>query len=143
MSWSVSLWNEWPQRALRQQEAALDQLVGALEAAVLVLDDAVAVVADSVEIGEDLAPVGVAQAGQARDLPAHARRHRPALVQPVTVDEHVLRLEVEDVRAELADEAALVDHQPNEVRRVVVEPDRAAPLFDDPTPDVRRPSDVV
>ena len=120
---------------LCDQEAALDQLIGLLEAPILVLDDAVAVVPHAIQVGEDFAPIRVTQTGQARNLPAHARDKRAALVEAVTVDEHVLGLEMEDVRAELADETALVDHQPDQVRRVVVEPDGPAPLLEDAAPD--------
>ena len=58
------------------QEAALDQVVGPLEVPVLVLDDDVAVVAGAVQRGEERRPVDVAEAGQARDLPADADRER-------------------------------------------------------------------
>src|SRR4051812_32134283 len=129
------LGNVWTQDVACEQETPLDQGVGRFEAPILVLDDAVAVIADAVEVAEDLGPRRVAQAGQARDLPADARRHGAALIQTVAVDLNVLGLEMEYVVAELADEAALVDHQPDQVRRVVVEPDRAAPLLDDAAPD--------
>src|SRR5690242_21392478 len=69
----------------RDQEPLLDLLVGAFEAAVLVLDDAVALVALAVELAVDDTPVDFAQARDPRDLPAHAHRHDPALVQPVAV----------------------------------------------------------
>ena len=119
------------------QEALLDLLVGALEAAVLVLDDAVALVALSVELAVDDAPVDVAEARDARDLPADAHRQDAALVESVAVDHQVLGLVVQDVRPELLEEPPDVDHLEDQVRRVEVQPDRAAPLLEDPAPHPR------
>src|SRR6185312_1625189 len=86
------------------EKALLDLLVGPLESPVLVLDDAVALVALAVELAVDDAPVDLAEARDPRDLPAHPHGHDPALVQSVAVDHQVLRLVVEDVRAELLEE---------------------------------------
>ena len=47
------------------------------------------------------------------------------------------------MRPELADEPRDVDHLQDQVRRVEVEPDRAAPLLEDATPDARRRREVV
>src|SRR5438105_2250298 len=78
--------------------------------AILVLDDHVAVIAGSPQGGEQRRPFHVAQTGQPRDLPADAHREDAALVEPFPVDPQVLRLDMEDVRSELADEARDVDH---------------------------------
>src|SRR5688572_20953657 len=91
----------------RQEEAALHEVVVALEVAVLVLDDHVPVVAGPPQRGEDPVPWRLAKARQSRDLPAHPARQHAALVEPVAIDLDVLGLDVEDVRAELTDEALL------------------------------------
>src|SRR3954452_3195723 len=111
----------------REQEPALDEVVGLLEIAVLVFDDHVAVVPGTPESCEQRSPLDVAETGQAWHLPADAHREDAALVQPFTVDPEVLRLDVEDVRSELPDEARDVDHLEDQVGRVEVEPDRAGP----------------
>src|SRR3954452_15631863 len=134
---------QWPEDVAGDQEALLDFRVAALEPAVLVLDDAVALVALAVELAVHERPVDVAEAGDARDLPADAHREHPVLVQAVAVDHEVLRLVVEDVRTELAEEPADVDHLQDEVRRVEVEADRVAPLLQDPAPHPGRGRDVV
>ena len=64
---------------------------------------------------DDLTYRDVAEARQPWDLPAHPDREDTALVQGVTVDEQVLRLDVEDVRPELADEPRDVDHLEDQV----------------------------
>src|SRR2546422_822982 len=74
------------QHVARDQEPLLDLLVSSLEAAILVLDDAVALVAGAIQLAVDHAPVDVPEAGDPRDLPAHAHRHDPALVETVPVD---------------------------------------------------------
>ena len=96
---------------------------GPLERAVLVLDRDDAVVADAVELPDEAAPVDLAEPGQPRDLPAHPLRRRPVAVEAVPVDLHVLRVDVEDARGVVAHGALVVDHQPDEVRRVEVEPE--------------------
>src|SRR3954451_2526602 len=126
-----------------EQEPALHEVVGLLEIAVLVFDDHVAVVAGTPEGGEQRSPLDVAETGQARHLPADAHRKDAALVQPFAVDPEVLRLDMEDVRAELPDEARDVDHLEDQVRRVEVEADRAAPFLEDPAPDARVGCEVV
>src|SRR6185295_14346173 len=103
------------------EEALLDLVVAALEAAVLVLDDAFALVPGPVELGEDGRPVDLAEAGDPGDLPADAHREDAPLVEPVAVDHEVLGLVVEDVRPELLEEPADVDHLEDEVARVEVE----------------------
>src|SRR5687768_7170748 len=125
------------------EEALLDLLVRALEAPVFVLDDAVALVALTVELTVDDAPVDVAEARDSRNLPAHPHRHDPALVETVAVDHQVLRLVVEDVRPELLEEPADVDHLEDEVARVEVQPDGPAPVLEDPPPHPRGRRDVV
>ena len=50
---------------------------------------------------------------------------------------------MQHVRAELADEARLVDHLPDEMRRIEVHADIAAPGLEDAAPDLRRVGDVV
>ena len=70
-------------------------------------------------------------------------REHAALVEALAVDRQVLGLDVEDVRPELPDEPRDVDHLEDQVRRVEVEPDRAAPLLEDPAPDARRRREVV
>ena len=132
-----------PEHIAGKQETALDQLVAALELPVLMLDDDRPVIASAVECGKYDAPVNIAQARHARNLPSHAGRDATALVEAVAVDHHVLRLHVQDMGTELADEASLVDHQPDQMRRIVVEPDIAAPRLDDAAPDIGRMSDVV
>src|SRR6478752_364358 len=121
-----------PQHVAREQEPALDLLVGALEIAVLVLDDHVAVVAGPPEGGEQVAPLDVAEAREAGDLPADAHREHAALVEALAVDGQVLGLDVVDVRPELADEPRDVDHLEDQVRRVEVQPDRPLPVLEDP-----------
>ena len=125
------------------RKSALHLLVAALEAAVLVLDDHRAVVAGAVEAGEEAGPVDLAEARHARHLPADAGGEDAALVEAVAVDHQVLGVDVQHVRAELADEAGLVDHLPDEVRRVEVHADVAAPGLEDAAPDLRRIGDVV
>jgi hypothetical protein len=108
-----------------------------------VLDDHVAVEARSPQAGEQRGPLDVAEPGQARDLPADPEREHAAFVEGLPVDRQVLGLHVEDVRPELPDEPRDVDHLQDEVRRIEVEPDRAAPLLEDPAPDARRRREVV
>src|SRR5687767_1533738 len=139
----TSLFDVRTQHIAGKQESALDQLVAAFELPVLMLDDDRAVISSAVECGEYDAPVNITQARHARNLPPHAGRDAPALVETVAVDHHVLRLHVQDMGPELADEAGLVDHQPDQMRRVVVEPDIAAPRLDDAAPDIGRMGDVV
>src|SRR4029079_2649124 len=95
----------------------------------------VAVVTGPPEGAEEVRPVHVAEAGQTRDLPAQLCREDAALVESLSVDREVLRLDVQDVRPELPDETRNVDHLEDQVARVEVEPDRAAPAFQDPSPD--------
>src|SRR5687768_4133704 len=142
-SFGTSLFDVRTQHIAGKQEAALDQLVAAFELPVLMLDDDRPVVASAVECGEYDAPVNIAQPRHARNLPSYAGRDAPALIEPVAVDHHVLRLHVQDMGAELADEAGLVDHQPDQVRGIVVQPDIAAPCFDDAAPDMGGIGDVV
>src|SRR4051812_9594639 len=98
-----------PERVPRDEEPALDELVAALEAAVLVLDADPAVVAHGVEGGQEAVPAHLAQAGQARRLPAHAGAQHAVLVEPVAVDLHVLGVDVEDPVGEVVDDALVVD----------------------------------
>src|SRR6476646_4706733 len=126
-----------------EQEPALDEVIGLLEVAILVLDDHVAVVAGTPQGGEQGSPLDVAETRQARDLPADPHREDAALVEPLAVDEQVLGLDVEDVRTELADEPRDVDHLEDQVRRIEVDPDRAAPFLEDPPPDTRGRRQVV
>src|SRR5215213_4771163 len=72
-----------PQDVAREQEAALHELLVTLEAAVLVLDRDGAVVPDRVQRREEARPVDLAQAGQARHLPADPAAQRPVPVEPV------------------------------------------------------------
>src|SRR3954454_18520697 len=111
----------------REQEPALYEVVGLLEIAILVFDDHVAVVSGTPEGGEQRSPLDVAETGQAGHLPADAHREDAALVQTFAVDPEILRLDMEDVRAELADEARYVEHLEDQVGRVEVQPDRPAP----------------
>src|SRR6478609_2829282 len=127
----------------REAETSLDALVRALEIAVLVRDDHVPVVPRAIERREQDAPVHLAEAGQSRDLPADPLREDAAFVEALTVDHQVLGLHVEDVRAELADETRDVDHLEDQVRRVEVEPDAAAPGLEDPAPLPWRRGEIV
>src|SRR6187401_202595 len=131
------------QDAAREDETSLDALVGAFEIAVLVLDDDVAVVPRPIERREHRAPVDLAEARQSRDLPADPLREDAALVEALAIDHQVLGLHVQDVRAELADETRDVDHLEDQVRRVEVEPDAAAPGLENAAPHARRRGEVV
>src|SRR3954453_23869066 len=126
-----------------EQEPALDQVVGLLEIAVLVFDDHVAVVAGAPEGGEQRSPLDVAETGQSRHLPADTHREDAPIEKALAVDPKVLGLDVEDVRAELADEPRDVDHLENQVRRVEVEADRPARFLEDPAPSGRGARGVV
>jgi len=108
-----------------------------------VLDDDGAVVAGPVEAGEEARPVDLAEAGHPRHLPADAGGEDAVVVEAVAVDHQVLGVRVEDVGTELAEEAGLVDHLPDEVRGVEVHADIAAPGLEDAPPDPRRGGDVV
>src|SRR5262249_2280881 len=117
-----------PEDVAREQEASLHEVVGLLEVAVLVLDDHVAVVAGPPQRPEQVGPLHVPEARQPRHLPADPHREDAVLVEPFAIDPQVLRLDVEDVRPELPDEPRDVDHLEDQVARVEVQPDRAAPL---------------
>ena len=132
-----------PENVASDQKALLDLLVAPLEPTVLVFDDAIALVSLPVQLRVDHAPVDLTEAGDARDLPAHAHRHDSALVQPVAVDHQVLGLVVKDVLAEFLEEPADVDHLEDQVARVEVEPHRVRPRLEDPAPHARRGGDVM
>ena len=106
-------------RAMRKPRC--DELEVAFEVAVLVLDRDDPVVADRVERADETIPPNLAEPWEARHLPADAQRHHALLVQPVAVDLHVLGVDVEDARRELADRARVVDELPDEVRGVEVQ----------------------
>src|SRR6478736_2829698 len=133
----------WAEDTARQDETSLDALIRALEIAVLVLDDHIAVVPGAIERGEHDAPVHLAEPGQSRDLPADPLREDAPFVEALAVDHQVLGLDVKDVRTELADETRDVDHLEDQVRRVEIEPDAAAPGLEDPTPLARRRGEVM
>src|SRR6478735_588016 len=109
------------ERGARDEEAALDEVVGLLEGPVLVLDRDDAVVADPVELREEAVPSHLAESWEAWDLPAHAERDDAVAVEAVAVDLHVLRVDVEEPRGVVADDALVVDPEPNEMGRVEVE----------------------
>jgi hypothetical protein len=109
-----------------------------------VLDRDGAVVADGVQRRQESRPVDLAEAGQSRHLPADPAREGAVAMQPVAPHLEVLRMHVEDPIGEVVDGALVVDHQPDEVRRVEVQ---AEPLVGDRgehlVPDRRRPREVV
>src|SRR5438067_1890733 len=74
---------------------------------VLDLDAHGAVVPGIGEGGEELAPDNVTQAGQLRLVPAQAVHAH--LIQPIAVNAFVLRMNVNDAGAELADGPAAID----------------------------------
>ncbi len=116
----------------------------ALEAAVLVLDRDHVVVADRVQRGDEPPPVDLAEAGQPRHLPADAAREGAVAVEAVAPDLEILRVRVEDAVGEVVDGALVVDLQPDEVRRVDVEPEvRVGDRREHLVPDRRRPGEVV
>src|SRR5205814_784888 len=104
-----------PEVVAREQKPALHDLELALEAAVLVLDRDNPVVADRVQRAQEAVPTHLAEAGQARYLPAHAERQHSLVVEPVAIDLHVFRVYVEDARGELADRACVIDELPHQV----------------------------
>ena len=126
-----------------QLEAPLHQFVRALPLPVLVLDAAHVVVPGPVEGGEQPVPGNLTQSGEAGDLPADPGGEDAVLVQPVLVDLQVLGVEVVEAVAELIHRRLDVDHLPDEVRRVEVEPDRLSELLEHGAPHARRVGQVV
>src|SRR5215211_5820927 len=140
----VALGDVRPQHVPCKQEAALDELLVALEATILMLDREHVVVADGVQGGDEATPLHLAEAGEPRHLPADPAGEGPVAVEPVAPHLEVLRMGVEDPVGIVVDGPLVVDHQPDEVRGVDVEPevlrrDRGEHLV----PDRRGPGEVV
>src|SRR5213075_2601985 len=110
-------------RVTRDQEAAFYELVVALERAVLVLDGDDLVVADRVQSGKEALPADLAETRQPGHLPADPERQDAVAVQALAVDLHVLGVDVEDPVGVVVDDPLVVDHLPDEVRGVQVEPE--------------------
>src|SRR5947207_240349 len=100
-------------------EGAFAVVEGALVGAVFDFDADGAVVAGVGEGGEELAPVHVAEPRQFRLVPAEPEG--ADFVETVAVDPLVLGVDVDDVRAELADGPGAVDELPYKVRRIEVQ----------------------
>src|SRR5437667_7434827 len=105
----------------RDQESALDQVEVALKLAVLVLDRDDPVVPDRVQRADEPVPAHLAETGQPWHLPSDAGGQHAVLVELIPVDLHVLGVDVEDARSEIAERARVVDELPHQVRRVEVE----------------------
>src|SRR5262245_57409193 len=123
MRWLPPLRDQRPQRLAGDQEAALHELLVALEAAILVLDGDHVVVADGVERGDEARPAHLAEAGQARHLPADPARERAVAVEAVAAYLEILRMDVQDPRPVVVDRALVVDLEPDEMRGVEVQPE--------------------
>src|SRR3954470_1496404 len=90
-----ALRDQRPERLTGDQEAALHELLVALEGPVLVLDGDDVVVADGVEGSDEAGPAHLAEAGEARHLPAESARERAVAIEALAADLEVLGVHVE------------------------------------------------